>query len=237
MVSDCSNRRRIRGLLAVSITGCVLAGRIVSPAASEPPPVRSDASAQVQALAKAMYPSLAGQNLRARLVSDLYFDIEPLPLTVFRYSILPITNADQRDLLTVNVERVDDDGKIGRCSATGPFMNTARHMALLERLWQHPDFSEVQDTEALREAGAHFGPWNRAEFLAQALPRLRALGPHWGPLTTWTAEFEGRYREGGQAEPRMSWRMEVVLRSARGTRRYRLTFEPFEGKLIHLMSD
>jgi len=234
MVSDWLNRRPSRGLLAVGITACVLAGRIEKPGAGALAPVRSDAVAQVRALAKAMYPSLVGQALRARVVSDLYVDVEALPLNEFRYSIVADTNAGQRDLLTVVVYRVDDNGMIGRCAVTGPVANSEPHMALLKRLWEHPDSSEAQDLEALRGASGRFGPENRAGFLAQTLPRLRALGPHWGHLATWTAEFEGRYREGGNAQPVMSWRMEVALRTARGTQRYKLTFEALDGNLLLL---
>lgn len=237
MVSNWSNRRPSRGLLTVSITACVLAGRIASPAAGVPPPVRSDAVAQVQALAKAMYPSLAGQDLRARVVSDLYFDAEPLPLNSFLYSIVAGPEGSPRRLVAVDVFMLDDRGRISVCGVVGEFVNTARNRELLLRLRAHEDWLEEQDSQALREAGAEFGPWNRAGFIRQTLPRLEALGPHWGRLTKWETEFEGRYREGGQAEPSMAWRMKVTLKSSHGTQRYRLTFEPFEGQLIHLRSD
>ncbi len=199
--------------------------------------MRIDAVAQVHALARAMYPSLVGQNLRARVVSDLYLDAEPLPLTSFLYSIEPGSGAKSPALLTADVFRVADNGMIGTCFVTGEFVNTTRHMALQASLSEHPDWSEAQDIQALREGGAEFGPWNREAFLAQTLPRLRALGPEWGRLTSWTAEFEGRQMDAAHETPLEFWRMVVTLRPARGTQRYRLTFEPFEGKLIHLRSD
>ena len=122
MVFDWLDRRPSRGLLAVGITACVLAGRVSSPAAGAPPPVRSDAVARVQALAKAMYPSLAGQDLRARVVSDLYFDTEPFPLTSFLYSIVAGPEESPRRLVAVEVFKLDDRGRIDVCSAVGEFV-------------------------------------------------------------------------------------------------------------------
>ncbi len=237
MVSGLSNRRPNRTLLAVSIAAWVLTGRIASPAAGVPAPVRSDAVAQVQALARAMYPSLAGQNLRAQVVSDLYFDAEPLPLTSFLYSIIAGPEGSPRRLLAVDVFRLDEGGRLSVCAAVGEFVNTAKNRELLLKLGSHEDWLEEQDSRALREAGAEFGPWNRTGFIRQTLEHLATLGPHWGRLTKWETEFEGRYRESGNAEPRMVWRMRATMASSFGTQRYRLTFEPFEGKLIHLRSD
>jgi hypothetical protein len=216
--------------LAIVMVSCLPLGLFPTQPTS-PPPIRSDAIAQVHALAKAMYPALVGQGLRTKVVSELYFDIDPLPLWNFRYSILSEPESLQPGPLAIQVEHVDDDGMIEFCFAWGDFVNSARHELLLETLWSHTDYSETQDTEALRAAGARFGPWSRAAFLAQTLPRLQALGPHWGRLTAWTAEFEGRNLDGGQGQPRMSWRMDVTLQSARGKRYYRLFFEPFDGQL------
>lgn len=131
----------------------------------------------------------------------------------------------------------DREGQLWDVDVRGPYVNDDRHAGVRDTVQAHPERSEAQDSEALRTAGAEFGPWNREGFLAQTLPRLRALGPHWGRLTTWTAAFEMRYREGEQPQPVMKWRMEVALNSPRGTQRYRLLFEPFEGKLVHLRTD
>lgn len=235
MISGWPSRATTRPL-APTVLVFALASLLVSPSASTRP-LRSDAVAQARALANAMYPSLAGQDLRAQVLADLYYDTDPQPLNEFRYVIMPGTDARARDLLGVYVTLVDDDGRIGSCTVAGDYVNTTRFFDLWPTLEAHPEWSEAQDSEALRTAGAEFGPWNREGFLAQTLPRLRALGPHWGRLTTWTAAFEMRYREGEQPQPVMKWRMEVALNSPRGTRRYRLLFEPFEGKLVHLRTD
>ena len=214
MVTSWSNGRPNRRYLGVSVAAGVLVAMSTSPWTCTPPPMRIDAVAQVHALARAMYPSLVGQNLRARVVSDLYFDAEPLPLTSFLYSIEPGSGAKSPALLTADVFRVADNGMIETCFVTGEFVNTTRHMALQASLSEHPDWSEAQDIQALREGGAEFGPWNREAFLAQTLPRLRALGPEWGRLTSWTAEFEGRQMDAAHETPLEFWRMVVTLRPA-----------------------
>lgn len=239
MTSDSSSRRphsRVLPLIGgVAVVGLLGAG----PRGETPtPPIRTDAVAQVRALAKAMYPALTGQNLPAQIVSDLYVDTDPLPLTQFRYSIRPGTAAGQRQAVVhVIVDDIDADGRIAGCSASGAFVNTARFFEVVALLDAHPAWSETQDIEALRAAGAAFGPWNRDAFLAQTIPRLRELGPHWGRLTTWTAAFDMRYRGGEQPQPVISWIVEVTLTSGRRAGRYRFRFEPFEGKLTSVVKD
>ena len=91
---------------------------------------------------------------------------------------------------------------------------------------KHPKWTDAQIVEALKSAGAKFGPADRAEFL-RSLP-LKELELVTGRLEVVSADLGARYRP-----PVLSWRVEAKWHSDDGRQEADclLFFEPFEGRL------
>lgn len=114
----------------------------------------------------------------------------------------------------------------------GPFVNG--HLdKLKEDLDKHPEWPDARVVEALKGAGAKFGPDDKAELL-RALP-LKELEPCTGRLEIGSAEFRVRFPvEGEQPKANLTWR--VVAKAYSPDGRYEtdciMLFEPFEGALM-----
>ncbi len=117
--------------------------------------------------------------------------------------------------------------------AWGPFVD-GRLDKLKEDLDKHPEWPDARVVEALKGAGAKFGPDDKAEFL-RALP-LKGLEPCTGRLEVVSAEFRVRLGpvEGEKPKANLTWRVLAKAYSPDG--RYEMdcsmTFEPFDGALM-----
>jgi len=116
---------------------------------------------------------------------------------------------------------------------SGPFVN-GRLDKLTKEINEHPEWSDARVVEALKAAGAKYGPDDRAAFL-RALP-LKELEPFTGRLEVVSARFDVRLHtgEGDKPEAYLTWAVDAKWHSADG--RYDadrfMIFEPFDGALM-----
>jgi hypothetical protein len=126
-----------------------------------------------------------------------------------------------------------------RLSVWGPFL-TSRLDKLKKEVDKHPDWPDARVVEALKSAGAKFGPDDRAEFV-RTLP-LKELEPLTGRLEVVSAEFRVRFTpaEGNRPGSDLRWSVEAKWHSPDGRHEADclLILEPFEGALMdfHLRS-
>lgn len=102
------------------------------------------------------------------------------------------------------------------------------------------DWSDAQAIDALEKAGAAFSPRQGDAFKAQL--RLDDLEPFMGKLTITQIEFHLRHEQtdlNGKTEylPGSEWKVDAQgLWTTGQTFTYRLAFEPFEGRLLSVLS-
>ncbi len=116
---------------------------------------------------------------------------------------------------------------------SGPFL-TGRLDKLRTELDEHPDWPDARLVQALKAAGAKYGPDDQAAFL-RALP-LKELEPYTGPLEVVSTEFDVRLPvyKGEKPKADLTWWVEAKWHSADGRLEARrtMTFEPFDGALM-----
>lgn len=115
---------------------------------------------------------------------------------------------------------------------SGPFIED-RVDKVRKGVDEHPEWPDARAVEALKAAGAKFGPDDRAELL-RALP-LKKLEPFTGSLEAVSAEFVVRLTyQDEKPEAPLQWRVEAKWHSEDG--QYEadcsLSLEPFEGFLV-----
>jgi len=116
----------------------------------------------------------------------------------------------------------------------GPFVN-GRLDKFKKEVDEHPEWSDARVVEALKATGAKYGPDDREAFL-RALP-LKELEPFTGRLEVVSARFDVRLHrdEWEKPEAALTWAVDAKWHSADG--RYDadrfMTFEPFDGALMH----
>jgi hypothetical protein len=99
----------------------------------------------------------------------------------------------------------------------------------------HPKWSDAQAVNALKKAGARFGPDEKEAFI-NSLP-LDKAEPFLGRLKITSVEFAhlGSDRIGSFAAAALDWNVQAESHFPDGTdTTYFFSFEPFEGKLIDL---
>jgi hypothetical protein len=115
----------------------------------------------------------------------------------------------------------------------GPFVR-GRVDKLTKEVDEHVNWRDARVVEALKAAGAKFGPDDKAAF-ARAMP-WKALEQSVGRLEIASAEFDVRLHleEGQQPKANLTWR--VVAKAYSPDGRYEtdciMLFEPFEGALM-----
>jgi hypothetical protein len=107
-----------------------------------------------------------------------------------------------------------------------------KYDAFLERVRQHPGWSDADIATAFDEAGARFGPNRKADFL-RFLP-LKELRRYVGDLELVSVEFIPRDREIPDDEAKtLFWAIRARTRTPKAlSPAYLLTFEPFEGGIM-----
>jgi hypothetical protein len=115
---------------------------------------------------------------------------------------------------------------------SGPFVD-GRLDKLKKELDEHPDWPDSRLVEALKAAGAKYGPDDRVAFL-RAIP-LKELEPYTGRMEVISARFGVRFPadEGERPKADLTWFVDAKWRSPDGQREaFRtMTFEPFDGAL------
>ena len=115
----------------------------------------------------------------------------------------------------------------------GPFIDD-RLDKLAKQVEKHPEWPDGRVIQALKAAGAKFGPDDKAAFL-RTLP-LKDLEPFIGSLEVISAEFTVRLApaQGERPKTDLQWGVEAKCHSEDG--RYEancfLSFEPFDGFLM-----
>jgi len=132
---------------------------------------------------------------------------------------------------------VDEDRELIFYLAAPPTPEAARRFA--ELVGANPGWSDARTAQAVKGAGARFGPDDKKEFL-DFLP-LRDLKPYVGELKVESAQFTAqrfaaRIGKIDPAEyPVCVWKVEATSRLPSGTEKhYVLAFEAFGGKLVNL---
>jgi hypothetical protein len=113
---------------------------------------------------------------------------------------------------------------------SGPLV-TGRLDKVKKELGEHPDWPDSRLVEALKAAGAKYGPDDRAALL-RAIP-LKELEPYTGRMEVISARFD--VREGDGPKAALTWFVDAKWRSPDGQREAFRTmmFEPFEGALMN----
>lgn len=135
-------------------------------------------------------------------------------------------------LLVEGTFRMDIDGRIdtGFFSA-GTLPETQKDENLRKLVESHPEWTEEQTVEAIKKAGAKYGPWNKQGFL-NSIP-LQGLAKIVGPLTVESAEFLGLSGRYPGTTVILEWQVVVRSHSRRGRHQeYVAAFEPFDGRIV-----
>jgi hypothetical protein len=207
-----------------------------------------DYAARAIQLLRSLYPGLKsayprgvhveiedGQDLFNRPVDDLD-TIYPSEIHLYSSNLEPLNPqySDHPEPILVSRFGFLGEGKGLRLLwVSGPFVD-GRLGKLKKDLDKHPEWPDARVVEALKGAGAKFGPDDKAE-LMRALP-LKELEPCTGRLEIVSAEFRVRLGpvEGEKPKANLTWRVLAKAYSPDG--RYEtdcsMTLEPFDGALM-----
>ncbi|MBS1867868.1 MAG: hypothetical protein JSS69_18300 [Acidobacteria bacterium] len=127
----------------------------------------------------------------------------------------------------------DSKGWLHAFEAVGDAAQTKQYDSLVELVDAHPKWSDADAVQALKQAGARFGPAEKVAFLRTF--QLEKFEHFMGKLERKSAEFEPlpkNHSEGNTALGSCVWVVTVDRILPDGKRiPYVLRFEPFEGKL------
>lgn len=237
----------VMGVLAVGATNVTSAG---------PYPREKESGAFVataQRFLQALWPELNKRGLIATVTADGSFDQPWSRINTFALQIGE-GHPGQRLGVVVNPDgsrgymiarqfaassfMFDAEGLLLRFSIQGETVaRSESHAALARLVDENPQWSEQQCLDALRAAGARFGPTEKTALL-RALP-INKMEPLLGKLKITSLEFETRHEQvlNGKPSPSaiLKWALEAEAKKPgkRGAK-YTFTFEPFEGRLIFL---
>lgn len=191
----------------------------------------------------AFYPELEGQHLIMTVSADGPLDVSgsfyTFSVEVGRTSktspqvrLLP---PEMREPIHVGLFLFDPaDGRVWKFTTGSELVNANKNEALRNSVEAHPEWPDEQVVQALKDAGARYGPNDKDAFV-QMIP-LNKLEKFFGKLRIKSVEFKLRYPQ--REEPPLAelyWSVHLDGRGPRGRRAtYHLTFEPFEGKLTSL---
>jgi hypothetical protein len=124
-------------------------------------------------------------------------------------------------------------GRIEQMVASFDVVHQQQLEAIRELVRSHPGWSQEQAIQALRDAGARYGPSEKQQFLSSL--HLERAERFLGRPEIKLVEFQqlGEDRTGSFAATAFVWTVQAIGVFPDGTREaYGFTFEPFEGKLI-----
>jgi hypothetical protein len=142
------------------------------------------------------------------------------------------------DLLQVFGDFSPDDGFISAVHFSGRYVKSREVDALDEMVRSHEEWTNAQVVAAIAKAGANFGPDHREEFLRQL--DIQRFANIVGPIQTFRASFEWLQEGAPRRAEFMSTPLWAVTFRTFGhagqTICYTLGFEPFEGRLYHVLA-
>lgn len=202
---------------------------------------------------QAFYPELFGKGLRLNLhtsqgidhswrqIYGIQFDVKPYdphsermlnpPFDARSGKRLP---APDNSALLEGLIWFNQGGWLHQVDVVGPIVHTEQNEAIHKLVESHPEWSELQAFEALKAAGAHYGPGDKEELLKKN--QLEKLERFLGHFSVKSGEFHGlgELHEGNFAE--LYWSVDLEVNSPNGGQSsYSLIFEPFEGKLTQII--
>ena len=223
--------RSARGILAAAIAVLALHASAAAQSSGD-----TNQSRVVQRFVKAAYPELMGLNLVAFLTTDGAFDLNWDSPTVWVRVRTGYLNAES--VLEGHAELRPKEAMINYASFNGPHVSTKESRALFEALKSNarPEPTDDDVRTLLEEAGAQYGPKQRAAFLEQL--KIDRFSQVLGRIERFNADFLWRLPDGRCViEPRCyiqepEWLVSITTRDDRKRRRcYILHFEPFNGRL------
>lgn len=129
----------------------------------------------------------------------------------------------------------DENGDITHMEADRELVNESRNTDISQLIQSHPEWSESEAYAHLKQAGALYGPNDKAQFV-KAL-RLEGYAKVFGRLRIKSVSFLGVSADRKNESVSMRWRVEATAEGLRGHPTYFFNFEPFEGKLVMLTRD
>lgn len=196
---------------------------------------------------QSFYPELSANGYGARIVWDGYYDISVLPraFTIIVWRTKRLLNTDkgrtpptrplpEQKILTASFV-FDPQGIIESLRVSAPdVVSDVRADALRKTVDKHRMWTYKQVEQALREAGAKYGPSNR-DALLQAMPR-DALGRYLGAFQIKSAEFRLRHEQPSGSLAELYWELDVSSTAPDGRiLHWSITFEPFGGRLTSIV--
>jgi hypothetical protein len=132
----------------------------------------------------------------------------------------------------------DQDQKLYELSASGTTVGAERLEQLRRQVDSHPEWSDKDIEDMLKKEGAHFGPWAKDE-LTRLLP-ISVFRLLLGSVQISSVDFstrDERQMKAHLASANLEWDVTLTAHvQGRKDMRYIASFEPFQGKLISLIS-
>jgi hypothetical protein len=199
-------------------------------------------------LLQALYPDLKGKNVSIQTMVLEPFDSDKPP-TRFAIAVSevppaepitaapappPLSSAERVGHLSTHFEFDPRDGKLIWMFANGSYVSTDKQQQLQHHIEEDPNWPEHELTEALKAAGAKFGPNQRDAVLA-VFPRSR-LEPILGKIEIQSVKFGVGPNNGGQKDRAILWSVRFQASKGQATTQYFASLEPFAGRVVLLGS-
>jgi hypothetical protein len=202
---------------------------------------------------QAFYPELFGKDLLLNLYTSQSIDHSWRQIYGIRFDVKPYDPQSERmrnppfdarsgkrlpapdnSALLEGLIWFNQGGWLHEMGVGGPIVHAEQNETIHKLVESHPEWSEVQACEALKEAGAHYGPGDKKELIKRI--QLEKLERFLGHCTVKSVEFHGlgESHEGNFAD--LYWSVELEVDSPNGGHSsYSLIFEPFDGKLTQII--
>jgi hypothetical protein len=231
----------LMGLAAALTPGNRLEGQSASPQE-----LSADFASSARGILHVLYPELRSP-VRMRILDDRDWD-DRRPMDIFTVELCDISKeqmlaeepcpcASPVLKATVTFDIFSGDHHLHGMRMTGP-VPRGRQDKFEKLIEKYPDWSTAQVVEALKEAGAKFGP-DQKEQVIKTLP-LGGLRPYMGDLKVESARFVLKdARDWKQLAIALGGAFWVVHITATlpsgGTYYYWFAIEPFEGKVMSIL--
>ena len=197
-------------------------------------------------LLQLFYPELFDENHRVTLcvtapgnsdwtqLAGVYFAVTPEGVNPLNQLIA--ASAPEHIVLTGSIWLPPKQyGRVQQLQAFSEVVHEHQLKELRRLVMSHPEWSQVQIADAVKQAGVRFGPSDKDAFVS-SLP-LNKTERFFGVLKVTSVEFTYPRKDalGHLMESRLDWVVQAEATLPDGTHPdYVFTFEPFEGKLVDM---